>query len=113
VDGIARAASRVVGTEPINLGAPGEISIRDLAALIGRLTGFKGTFRFDASRPGGQPRRSLDCTKAERLFGFRASTPLEEGLRRTIEWYREHREREKLFPATPGRRASLPRGFPA
>lgn len=106
VEGIARAASHAPGSEPINLGAPGEVSIRELAVLIGKLTGFRGTFRFDATRPGGQPRRSLDCSKAERLFGFRATTSLEEGLRRTIDWYREHRERDKLFPATPKARAA-------
>lgn len=97
VAGLAAAALSVGTPEPVNLGAPGEISIRDLARLIGRLTGFAGTFRFDAARPGGQPRRALDCTRAEELFGFRAGTSLETGLRRTITWYRG--ERQRLFPA--------------
>lgn len=105
-EGIAMAASQAPGSEPINLGAPGEISIRALAERIGALTGYRGTFRFDATKPGGQPRRSLDCSKAERLFGFRARTTLEEGLRRTIDWYVEHRERERLFPETPNARAT-------
>lgn len=100
VDGIARAALRSKTSEPVNLGAPGEISIRELATLIGELCGYRGSFTFDASLPGGQPRRSLDCTKAERLFGFRATTTLRDGLRRTIDWYNEERERRRLFPAT-------------
>jgi GDP-L-fucose synthase len=64
-----------------------EISIRDLVHLIARLTGFEGEIVWDTSRPDGQPRRCLDTSKAERLFGFRAKTPFEEGLRRTVEWY--------------------------
>jgi GDP-L-fucose synthase len=96
--GLMKAALKAKGPDPVNLGAPGEISIRELAALIAKLTGFTGEFRFDASRPGGQPRRSLDCSKAERLFAFRAKTPLREGLARTVAWYRSHRETEGLFP---------------
>lgn len=98
-EGISRAALRATTSEPVNLGAPGEISIRDLASLIGELLEYRGTFRFDASKPGGQPRRALDCAKAERLFGFRATTSMRDGLRRTIDWYRAARERESLFPA--------------
>ena len=67
-----------------------EISIRDLVHLIAKLTGFKGEIRWDPTQPDGQPRRCLDVTKAEREFGFRAKTPFEEGLRRTIEWYEKH-----------------------
>jgi GDP-L-fucose synthase len=70
-----------------------EIRIKDLAELIARLTGFEGKFVWDTSQPNGQPRRALDVSRAERFFGFRAQTPFEEGLRRTIEWYREHSER--------------------
>lgn len=93
-------AARVVDTpEPINLGAPGEVSIRDLAARIAKVTGFRGSFLFDDTKPGGQPRRSLDCTRARALFGFEATTGLDEGLRRTVDWYRSERERQKLFPA--------------
>lgn len=74
--------------EPVNLGSGQEISIRDLAALIARLTGFAGTILWDTSKPNGQPRRCLDVTRAERQFGFRATTPLEKGLEETIRWYR-------------------------
>jgi GDP-L-fucose synthase len=68
-----------------------EISIRDLAEMIRRLTGYGGRLVWDTSRPNGQPRRALDTSRAERYFGFKAQTPFEEGLRRTIAWYREHR----------------------
>ena len=61
--------------------------IGDLAGLISRLTGFRGEIRWDLSKPNGQPRRCLDITRAEQTFGFRARTPFEEGLRRTIAWY--------------------------
>lgn len=102
VHGLAAAGLRMNSSEPVNLGAPGEISIRDLARCIGELCGYAGTFRFDASRPAGQPRRSLDCEKAEKLFGFRARTTLRDGLQRTIEWATAHREQQKLFPQVAG-----------
>ena len=86
------------GVDPVNLGAGFEITIRDLTLLIARLTGFSGEIRWDTSKPDGQPRRSLDTTRAERLFGFRAEVPFEDGLRRTIAWYRE-RPREALWAA--------------
>jgi len=89
--GIVAAAARYDGWEPVNLGAGFEITIRDLVELIARLMGFTGELRFDAGKPDGQPRRSLDTSRAERLFGFRASTSFEEGLRRTIAWYRANR----------------------
>jgi GDP-L-fucose synthase len=72
----------------VNVGAGTEIKIRDLVALIARLTGFKGEVAWDASKPDGQPRRCLDVSRAEREFGFRATMEFETGLRRTIEWYR-------------------------
>ena len=87
------AAERYNKSEPVNIGSSREISIRDLVELIVRLTGFKGTVRWDRSKPNGQPRRKLDTTRAEREFGFRATTPFEEGLRRTIAWYEEERRR--------------------
>ncbi|MCA9751616.1 MAG: GDP-L-fucose synthase [Gemmatimonadetes bacterium] len=99
VEGLMLAGERAVDPTPVNLGAPGEIAIRDLARQIGELAGFRGRFLFDPSQPNGQPRRSLDCTRAEQQFSFTARTPLREGLRRTIEWYRTERERERLFPA--------------
>ncbi len=89
--GIVLAALGYDGPEPVNLGAGFEVTIRDLAVLIARLMDFKGEIRFDPSKPDGQPRRCLDTAKAERLFGFRATTSFEEGLRRTIDWYRHGR----------------------
>ena len=92
--GICLAAEGYDGDEPVNLGAGFEISIRELTVLIGRLMGFAGQIRWDPNRPDGQPRRSLDTERAERLFGFRATTSFEDGLKRTIEWYRrEHSSR--------------------
>jgi GDP-L-fucose synthase len=90
-EGIALATEHYDGAEPVNLGAGFEISIKDLAESIARLTGFQGRLVWDASKPDGQPRRCLDTTRAERFFGFRARTPFDEGLRRTIEWYRSSR----------------------
>jgi GDP-L-fucose synthase len=84
------AAERYDGAEPVNLGTGVETSIRELAETIADLAGFEGEIVWDTSMPNGQPRRSLDATKAERLFGFRAGTPLREGLERTIAWYRAH-----------------------
>ncbi len=85
--GIALATERLNTSEPVNLGSGNEISIRDLASLIARLTGFEGELVWDTSKPNGQPRRALDVSRAEQYFGFRAQMPFEEGLRRTIEWY--------------------------
>jgi GDP-L-fucose synthase len=89
-EGLVLAAERYDGAEPVNLGTGVETSIRDLAELIAELTGFEGDLRWDTSMPNGQPRRSLDATRARRLFGFEARTPLREGLERTIAWYRTH-----------------------
>jgi GDP-L-fucose synthase len=86
-EGVLLAAERYNKPGPINLGSGKEISIKDLVNLIARLTGFKGQIRWDHTKPDGQPRRCLDTQKAEREFGFRAQTPFEEGLRKTIEWY--------------------------
>jgi GDP-L-fucose synthase len=90
-EGIVLAAERYDGEEPVNLGAGFEISIKDLVELVARLTDFKGTIVWDAEKPDGQPRRSLDVSRAEKYFGFRARTPFEKGLRETIRWYREWR----------------------
>jgi GDP-L-fucose synthase len=78
------------GDAPVNIGVGKEIRIKDLAELIGRLTGFTGEIEWDASKPDGQPRRALDTTRAQDLFGFRARVRLEEGLRETIDWYKSH-----------------------
>jgi GDP-L-fucose synthase len=90
-EGIVLAAQRYDGAEPVNLGTGEEIAIRDLAELIGELTGFDGEIVWDTSKPNGQPRRKLDTTRAEQLFGFRARTSLRDGLTRTVEWYRSTR----------------------
>ncbi|MBP1693022.1 MAG: fcl [Chloroflexi bacterium] len=86
-EGIALAAERYNDSEPVNLGSGDEISIKALATLIARLTGYQGEIVWDTSQPNGQPRRALDVSRAEKFFGFRAQTPFEEGLRRTIDWY--------------------------
>lgn len=91
VDGLLLAAERYDGSEPVNLGTGAEISIRDLAELVAELTGFAGEIVWDTSMPNGQPRRSLDASRAKELFGFEARTPLREGLERTIAWYRSSR----------------------
>jgi GDP-L-fucose synthase len=87
-EGIWLAAQRYDGSEPVNLGTGSEISIRGLAEVIAELTGFDGEITWDTSKPNGQPRRQLDVSRAEELFGFRARTPLRDGLERTVEWYR-------------------------
>jgi GDP-L-fucose synthase len=90
--GIVAAAERYDGTEPVNLGSGREILIRDLATMIADTVGFEGSLRWDPSQPDGQPRRQLDCSRATELFGFRAETSFEEGLRRTVDWYLANRE---------------------
>ncbi len=98
-EGILRASEFYDGPEPVNLGSGNEISIKDLMILIGRLAGYTGRFVFDTSKPNGQPRRGLDVSRAEAFFGFRAQTGFEEGLRRTIDWYCQVRERERALSA--------------
>ncbi|MBI3828529.1 MAG: GDP-L-fucose synthase [Planctomycetes bacterium] len=87
-EGIVAATEKYDGPEPVNLGAGMEITIRDLVTLIAKLTGFDGVIEWDPTKPDGQPRRCLDVSRAEQLFGFRAKTKFEDGLRKTIEWYR-------------------------
>jgi GDP-L-fucose synthase len=86
-DAILLAAERYNESEPVNIGSGMEISVKDLAQLIARLTRFSGEIVWDPTKPDGQPRRCLETTKAEKLFGFRARIGFEEGLRKTIEWY--------------------------
>src|SRR5881275_1003234 len=88
-EGLLLAAERYDGAEPVNLGTGVETSIRELAELITELTGFEGELVWDTTMPNGQPRRQLDATRAEQLFGFRARTSLRDGLERTIAWYRD------------------------
>jgi GDP-L-fucose synthase len=90
-EGILRAAEHYDKSDPVNLGSGREISIRDLVILIAKLTRYPGEIRWDPSKPDGQPRRCLDVQKAQREFGFQATTPFEEGLRQTIQWYEENR----------------------
>jgi GDP-L-fucose synthase len=87
-EGLALAAERYDGPEPVNLGTGVETSIRETAELVAEAVGFEGRITWDTSMPNGQPRRSLDASRAEQLFGFRARTPLGEGIARTVAWYR-------------------------
>jgi GDP-L-fucose synthase len=96
--GIVAAAERLEGSDPVNIGAGFEISIRDLVEKIAALTGFRGKLVWNASQPDGQPRRSLDTSAAEKRLGWRATTSFDDGLRRTIEWYRA----EARLPAGAG-----------
>jgi GDP-L-fucose synthase len=88
-EGIVLAAERYDGADAVNLGNGREISIRDLAALVGRQMDYRGRFVFDPTKPNGQPRRCLDVRRARQRFGFEARVSLEEGLTRTIQWWRE------------------------
>lgn len=90
-EGIVLATERYDSSEPVNLGAGFEISIRDLAEKIKDLTGFEGRIQWDTSKPNGQPRRCLDTSRARERFGFTAQTRLDDGLKETIDWYRAHR----------------------
>jgi len=87
-EAIVLATERFDGPEPVNLGAGDEVTIKALVTLIARQCGFNGEVRWDTSKPNGQPRRCLDTSRAEELFGFRAHTSFDEGLRKTIDWYR-------------------------
>ena len=91
-EAIVTATERYDDPEPVNIGAGFEIGIRELAELVAQLTGFAGTLAFDRTKPDGQPRRMLDITRAANRFGFRATTDFHTGLRRTIDWFRAHRE---------------------
>ncbi|HEY1308725.1 MAG TPA: GDP-L-fucose synthase [Vicinamibacterales bacterium] len=88
-EGILLATERYNESEPINLGSSREISIKELVELVAKSTGFKGRIVWDTTKPNGQPRRCLDTKRAERSFGFKASTNFAEGLARTIDWYRQ------------------------
>jgi len=90
-EAIALAAERYDGAEPVNVGSGEEISIHDLAELVAELTGFDGEIVWDSSKPNGQPRRRLDTSRAEALFGFRARTGLREGIEHTVAWYSHSR----------------------
>jgi GDP-L-fucose synthase len=85
---IVQAAECYNGTDPVNIGAHREITIRELVTTIAEVTGFRGELRWDATKPDGQPRRCLDTSRAQELFGFTATTDFREGLQATVEWYR-------------------------
>ncbi len=90
-EGILLATEHYNGDEAVNIGAGFEITIKELAEKIVKLTGFEGELRWDPSKPDGQPRRRLDVSRAKKLFGFEAKMPFEEGLKATIEWYKQNR----------------------
>jgi GDP-L-fucose synthase len=89
VDGFLLSAERYDGGDPVNLGTGVETSIRETAQLVAEVVGFDGRIVWDESMPNGQPRRSLDASRAKELFGFEARTPLRAGLEKTVAWYRE------------------------
>lgn len=91
-EGIVMAAEKYNGSDPINIGAFFEISIRNLARLIGYLTGFRGKIVWDKTKPDGQPRRKMDATRAFKEFGFKSKISFEEGLKKTIDWYFETKD---------------------
>ena len=95
-EAIVLATEKYDKSEPVNIGAGFEITIKDLVELIAKLTGFKGKIVWDTSKPDGQPRRCLDTSKAEKGFGFKAKTGFEDGLKKTIEWYLKDRESEEV-----------------
>jgi len=94
-NGIVTAAEKYNGSEPVNLGSGYEISVKDLAEMIQRMTGFEGKLAWQTDKPNGQPRRGLDVSRAKEYFGWQAQVPFEEGMRRTIEWFKENREKIK------------------
>jgi GDP-L-fucose synthase len=94
-EGILLAAELYNGPEPVNIGAGFEITIKDLTEKIVKLTGFKGQIRWDPSKPDGQPRRRLDVSRAKKLFGFETQRTFDEGLKKTIDWFRQNRPRTR------------------
>ena len=92
-EGILRATESYHESQPVNLGSGNEVSIKALVEIIARLTGFAGRIVWDTTKPNGQPRRSLDTSRAHWLFGFKAQMGLEEGLRQTIDWYVAQQQR--------------------
>ncbi len=92
-DGIVTAAEKYNSAEPVNLGSGYEISIKDLSEMVCRMTGFQGKLVWDTTKPNGQPRRGLDVSRAKATFGWSAQVPFEEGMRRTIEWFMQNRDK--------------------
>jgi len=94
-DGIVAAAENYNGELPVNIGSGYEISIKDLSEMIVRLTGFEGKLAWQTDKPNGQPRRGLDVSRAKELFGWGAQVSFEEGMKRTIEWFKANRDKIK------------------
>ena len=92
-EGILLATEKYNGDEPVNIGAGFEITIKDLVEKIAHLTGFEGQIRWDPSKPDGQPRRCLDTSRAKEYFGFEAKTDFDTGLKATIDWYRDNKDK--------------------
>lgn len=107
-DGIFLATKLYDKPDPVNLGSGMEISIRNLANRIAAITGFKGTIAWNTTQPNGQPRRCLDTTRAEREFGFRAITPFDAGLRKTIDWYLATRTGQPTGQVLPQNELRMP-----
>lgn len=94
-DAIVTAAEKYNGDQPVNLGSGYEISIKALSEMIVKMTGFEGKLVWQTDKPNGQPRRGLDVSRAKEYFGWSAQVPFEEGMRRTIEWFKENTEKIK------------------
>jgi GDP-L-fucose synthase len=92
-DGIVTAAEKYNGDLPVNLGSGYEISIKDLSEMIVKMTDFQGKLIWQTEKPNGQPRRGLDVSRAKQLFGWSAQVPFDEGMRRTINWFKENRDK--------------------
>ena len=92
-DAIVTAAEKYNGELPVNLGSGYEISIKDLSEMIVKMTGFQGTLAWQTDKPNGQPRRGLDVSRAKELFGWGAQVSFAEGMKRTIEWFKENRDK--------------------
>jgi GDP-L-fucose synthase len=97
-EAILLAAERYDSSEPVNIGSGMEITVKELVAVISKLIGFEGAIHWDTTKPNGQPRRSLDVSRAERAFGFRASTDFLTGLRHTVEWWDAVARKESQRP---------------
>jgi len=101
-EAVVAAAERYNGAEPVNIGSGQEVSICDVAHQIAHLVGFTGEVKWDSTQPDGQPRRCVDVTRAEREFGFRAHTRLDDGLKATIDWYLQSAASAKLGCVSSG-----------
>ena len=100
--GVVLAAARLVGPDPVNLGVGQETTIRELVERICTIVGYRGTLEWDATKPDGQPRRALDTSRAREAFGFTAGVSFDDGLRRTIDWWRAHQHDRELVAERTG-----------